>query len=237
MNVAIIVAGGSGERTGLKAGKQLAMLSGRPVLSHAIAAFERSSRTDAIVVVTHPDRVEEYRRTAIAPLGATKVVAVVGGGGTRQESVSCGLAVLPRDASMVAVHDGARPLVTPAMIDDAFTALEADPALDGVVVGHPLYDTIKITDADRLITGTADRSALWAAETPQVFRAAVLKEAYTRATAEAVTATDDSALVERIGGAVRMVAGPRNNIKVTVADDLPLAERLLAARPEEDGHV
>lgn len=232
MNVAVIVAGGSGERSGLAGGKQLATIAGRPVLAHAIDAFERSDRTDAIVVVVHPDRVEEYRAGAVTPLGAAKVMAVVAGGDTRQRSVECGLAALPAEATLVAVHDGARPLVSPATIDAAFGALADDPTLDGVVVGHPSYDTLKSVNAGGLIAGTPDRASLWAAQTPQVFRAARLREAYARASADAATATDDSALVERIGGVVRMLPGPRDNIKVTVADDLLLAERLLAARIE-----
>jgi 2-C-methyl-D-erythritol 4-phosphate cytidylyltransferase len=234
VNVAVIVGGGSGERSGLEGGKQLATVAGRPVLAHTINAFERSIRTDAIVVVVHPDRVEEYRAGAVDPLGAAKVIAVVPGGNTRQRSVASGLAAVPSQATLIAIHDGARPLVTPATIDAAFEALEADLALDGIVVGHPSYDTLKSVDADGRIIGTPDRASLWAAQTPQVFRAARLREAYSRATSDAEPATDDSTLVERIGGAVRMLAGPRDNIKVTVADDLLLAERLLAAREEEE---
>lgn len=232
MNVAVIVGGGSGERAGLAGGKQLAMIAGRPVLAHAIDAFERSDRTDAIVVVTHPDRVEEYRAAAVLPFGATKVIAVAPGGETRQRSVARGLAAVPDAAALIAVHDGARPLVTPDVIDAAFDALAADLALDGIVVGHPSYDTLKSVDARGMIVGTPDRETLWAAQTPQVFRAGRLREAYARAAMDAVAATDDSALVERIGGVVRMLAGPRDNIKVTVADDLLLAERVLAVRAE-----
>ena len=180
----------------------------------------------------HPDRVEEYRAEVVAPLGATKVIAVVPGGDTRQNSVASGLAAVPGEATLIAIHDGARPLVTPAIIDAAFDALEADLALDGIVVGHPSYDTLKSVDADGRIVGTPDRASLWAAQTPQVFRAALLREACARGVTDAILATDDSTLVERVGGVVRMLAGPRDNIKVTVADDLLLAERLLAARIE-----
>jgi 2-C-methyl-D-erythritol 4-phosphate cytidylyltransferase len=213
------------------------MLLGRPVLSHTLAAFDECLAVDEIVVVVHPDRVDEYRREAVDPIGSAKVTAVVGGGATRQESVAAGLAAVPADASVVIVHDGARPLVAPALITRALAALEAEPGLAGVVVGHPSYDTMKIVGSDGLVTDTPDRAALWAAQTPQVFRADVLRNAYAAAAAGGYGGTDDASLVERTGGAVRMVTGPRNNIKITVSEDVLLAERFLEARAkgESDG--
>lgn len=235
MNAAIIVAGGSGERTGLDGGKQLAAVAGRPVLYHTISAFAACAAIDAIVVVTHPERIEEYRTAAAAPLGTPKIIGVVGGGPTRQESVARGLAEVPADAEVIAVHDGARPLVTPALIAEAIDALHADRALDGVVVGHPSYDTLKLVGAQDRVTGTLDRATVWAAQTPQVFRAPVLRRAYASAEAEGFVATDDASLVEHVGGSVRMLAGPRDNIKVTVPEDMLIVERLLQARVEGAG--
>ncbi|MGB4442602.1 MAG: 2-C-methyl-D-erythritol 4-phosphate cytidylyltransferase [Coriobacteriia bacterium] len=235
MNAAIIVAGGGGERTGLDGGKQLAAVAGRPVLYHTVSAFVACAAIDAIVVVTHPERVEEYRAAAVAPLGSPKIVGVIGGGGSRQESVARGLAAVPADADVIAVHDGARPLVTPALIAEAIDALDADAALDGVVVGHPSYDTLKLVGARDRVAGTLDRTTVWAAQTPQVFRAPVLRRAYARAEAEGFAATDDASLVERAGGSVRMLAGPRDNIKVTVPEDMLIVERLLRTRVEGAG--
>lgn len=232
MNVAVIVAGGSGERSGQEGGKQLALVAGKPVLSHTVAAFERAEAVDAIVVVAHPDRVEQYRAVAVTPIGAAKVIAIVPGGDTRQQSVARGLAAVPAEADIVLVHDGARPLVTPALIERAIDALADDASLDGIVVGHPSYDTLKVVDAAGTITATADRAAIWSAQTPQVFRARSLREAYARAEADAAEATDDASLVERVGGKVRMLAGPRENIKVTVHEDLLVVEQLLLARAQ-----
>lgn len=233
MNAAIIVAGGSGERLGQAGGKQLLEVCGRPVLSHAIAAFEECAAIDTIVVVTHPARVDEYRQAAIDPLASTKVAAVVGGGSTRQESVAAGFAALGPDIDIVAIHDGARPLVTPDLVGRAIAALQAEPALAGVVVGHPSYDTMKHVDEYGVIVGTPDRATLWAAQTPQVFRAPALLSAHAAAAREGYIGTDDASLVERAGGVVRMLEGPRNNIKVTVAEDLALVELLLSGEIRE----
>ncbi len=233
MNAVVIVAGGTGERTGIPGGKQLASLHGRAILSLAIEAFERCPAIDEIVVVVHPDRVEEYRRTAIEPAAPRKVTAVVGGGDTRQASVAAGLAAVSADATVIAVHDGARPLVTPDLIAGALDALVAAPTADGVVVGHPSYDTLKVVDAEGRIVSTPDRATLWAVQTPQVFRANALREAYRRAELEGFTGTDDASLVERLGGTVLVYQGPRDNIKITVAGDVLVAERLLEARGAE----
>lgn len=232
MNLAIIVAGGSGERSGLNGGKQLADLGGAPVLARTIESFDRCDAIDEIVVVTHPERVEEYRRLAIDPLASRKVRAVVPGGETRQRSVEAGIAAAPEGVDVIAVHDGARPLVTPELIALAVAALLEDPELDGIVVGHPAYDTIKVVDQGERVVSTADRSVLWVAQTPQVFRAGVLKRAYASAAAEGYAATDDASLVERMGGSVRMLPGPRDNIKITAPEDLLVVERLFEARGE-----
>jgi 2-C-methyl-D-erythritol 4-phosphate cytidylyltransferase len=230
VNAAVIAAGGSGERFGDGGGKQLALVAGLPVLAHTLLAFERCPDVDAIVVVTHPDRVEEYRRRAVDVSGATKVVAVVAGGATRIQSVRAGLAALPEGVDLVAVHDGARAAVTPETISAAFAALASRPDIDGAVVGHPCVDTVKEVDASGRVIATPDRTRLWMAQTPQVFRAPALARAYWRAGIAGFEGTDDAALVEALGGTVVMVASPRSNLKVTVPEDLDMLAALLQAR-------
>ena len=237
MNAAVIVAGGEGERFGDPRGKQLARVAELPVLAHTLRAFERCEAVDVIVVVTHPDRVEAYRAEAIGPADATKVVAVVPGGATRTASVAAGLAALPFGCVAVAVHDGARAAVTPETIDASFASLLSDPLLDGVVVGHPAFDTIKEADAAGRVTGTPDRAGLWIAQTPQTFRLPALLHAHERAVADEFEGTDDAGLVERCGGEVLMLEGSRWNIKVTVPEDLVVLEALLHERGEAAGHV
>lgn len=223
---AVIVAGGSGERFGSQGGKQLAMLAGRPVLAWSVAAFEASDLVGAIVVVAHPERVAEYGEAA----RSGKLSAVVGGGKTRQLSVAAGLAAASEDSDVIAVHDGARPLVTSATIDGAVRALQGRPDIAGVVVGHPQFDTVKRVGDDDEVLETVDRRDLWIAQTPQVFRASGLLDAYRRAEEEGFAGTDDASLVERAGGKVMMLSGPRENIKVTVPEDLVVAEAVLQAR-------
>jgi len=233
VRAAIVVAGGSGERFGREGGKQLVRIAGLPLVGHTLAAFQHCASVDAVVLVCHPDRVEEYRREAVEGAGATKVVATVAGGATRRLSVAAGLAALPGGVGSIAVHDGARAFVDADTISRAFDALEADPGLDGVVVGHPAYDTMKQVDAEGRITGTPDRAGLWVAQTPQVFRYEALVRAHARAEADGFDGTDDAGLVERIGGTVSMVEGPRWNLKVTVPEDLNVLGVLLARRGEE----
>jgi 2-C-methyl-D-erythritol 4-phosphate cytidylyltransferase len=229
MRVGILVAGGTGERFGRAGGKQLALLAGEPVAVHALRALSRAALIDAVVLVCHPDRVDEYRDAVLTPDLASAALAVVAGGETRRLSVAAGLSAVPAGAAIIAVHDGARPLVEPDVIDRAIAALEATPGIDGVVVGHPALDTIKVTEGLR-VTGTPDRSALWVAQTPQVFRADVLRHAYARAEAEGWEGTDDASLVERAGGVVVMTEGPRWNLKVTLPEDLEVVAALLARR-------
>lgn len=230
---AIVVAGGAGERFGQAGGKQMIVVDGLPLLAHALLAFERCARVGEVVLVTHPDRVDEYRRETVEAASLKKVGAVVGGGMTRQESVANGLSAMSSAASIVAIHDGARPLVTPAVITSAIDVLERSSDLDGVVVGHPSYDTMKVVGSDGVVIDTPDRSTLWVVQTPQVFRAARLRDAYEGASTAGFVGTDDASLVEWFGGRVGVVLGPRDNVKVTVAEDLAYVRAVLAARKGE----
>jgi 2-C-methyl-D-erythritol 4-phosphate cytidylyltransferase len=230
---AIVVAGGSGERFGRTEGKQLTVVAGKPLVSHTLEAFERAELVERVILVAHPNRVSEYRESAVERFGFSKVRDVVAGGSTRQESVGAGVRALERDSGHVAVHDGARPLVRPGTIDKAFRFLAADGSLDGVVVGHPVYDTLKECE-DGLALDTVDRSRLWVAQTPQVFSMGILSTALRAAATDGFSGTDDAALVSRIGGRVALVEGPRDNIKVTVPEDMAYVEWVLTERSRED---
>jgi 2-C-methyl-D-erythritol 4-phosphate cytidylyltransferase len=220
-----------GERLGLPGGKQLAALEGRPTMTWALCAFDESPLVDLLVVVCHPDRIDEYRRIAVQPFALDTPVEFVAGGDTRQASVANGLAVVPDSVETVLVHDGARPLVTAELIADTLDALGADPEAVGAVAGYPAVDTLKLVDGNT-VESTPDRSRFWAVQTPQTFRAAALRAAYTAAQAEGFVGTDDASLVERAGGRVVVVEGPRDNIKITVAEDLVLVAAALKYREE-----
>jgi 2-C-methyl-D-erythritol 4-phosphate cytidylyltransferase len=216
----LIVAAGRGERLGSGRPKALVSLAGEPMLNWSVAALRQVGRVQRIVVALPADHVDA------APPGA----AAVPGGAVRSESVRAALqAAGPGDP--VIVHDAARPLATPALFDAALDALESCGAA-AVVAAAPVTDTIKEVAADgRTVGRTLDRSRLWAVQTPQVFRRDALERVLEQATAEQLArATDDAWLVEQRGGAVAIVPAPAENLKVTTALDLRLAELLLEER-------
>jgi 2-C-methyl-D-erythritol 4-phosphate cytidylyltransferase len=218
---AILVAAGSGVRMGARGPKALVPLAGRPMLAWSLEAL---GGVGAVVVAAPPGHEAETR--AIAP--AARVVA---GGASRAESVAAALAAVPAATEVVVVHDAARPLLTPEIVAAVIAGLEG---ADGAIAARPVADTLKRGDGGERpeIEVTVDRAPLWAAETPQAFRAAVLRRAVEAARGEGrlAAATDCASLVEARGGRVRLVATPGPNLKVTTPADLALAEHLLARR-------
>ncbi|HEX6675079.1 MAG TPA: 2-C-methyl-D-erythritol 4-phosphate cytidylyltransferase [Actinomycetes bacterium] len=241
---AVVPAAGSGTRLGVQGAKALVRLAGRPLLLHAVADLEASRSVTAIVVVAHPDQVAASAEL-IAAAGLVKVAAVVPGGPTRQASVALGLAALPPGARYVAVHDAARPLAGGRLLDELLDQLLAGgpngpgslqaASVAGVVPGAPVSDTVRRVDADQRSLGIVDREQLRAIQTPQLFDRAVLEEAHRRAARAGVEATDEAALVEWAGHAVRVVPGPVENLKVTTALDLAVAEAIVARRQAAGG--
>lgn len=225
MAVAVVVAAGESRRMGSVGDKRFAALGDRPVLAHALGAFERCKSVERVVLVCAADATDRAAELA-SEYGLTKVEDVVAGGAIRQESVTNGMKHV-RAGEVVVVHDGARPLVTPELIERAIEALSG---WDGVVVAVPATDTVKQVEPNDSVSATLDRNRVWLAQTPQVFAAGVLEEALEAASARGVHATDDAALVERLGKRVRVVQGSIDNIKVTVPADIDRAERILQAR-------
>jgi 2-C-methyl-D-erythritol 4-phosphate cytidylyltransferase len=203
--VGIVPAGGSGERLGADRPKAFAVCAGRPLVEWSVEAL--SAVCSRVVVATPPSH----------PLPGS-----VAGGATRSASVRNALAAAP-EATVFVIHDAARPLVTPGLVKECLEALEG---VDGVIAAAPVSDTIHVAASDLLIATTPARSTLWAAQTPQVFRADVLRRAYD----SNEEATDEAALVAAAGGKVRLIEGPPDNIKITTETDLRLAEALLRER-------
>ncbi len=224
--VALVPAAGSGSRLGSARPKPFVPLAGRPLLAHTLARLERVPLVEAIVVVVAEDQVEACRSEVIRPFGLARVAAVVPGGAERQDSVRAGLAALPDWADVVLVHDGARPLVPPEVVEAVARAAAASGAATAAV--RP-KDTVR-DDAGR----TLDRARLWLVQTPQGFRPALLREAHVRAAADGHTGTDDASLVERLGRAVAVVPGSYRNLKITTREDLAVAEALLAEEAERE---
>ena len=226
---AVILAGGEGERYGRFGGKQMLELLGKPILTWSAEAFDAVADVGLIVIACPSQRMQEYCFTAIDAFPFVTPVVMAAAGGLRQESSLNALNLVGEEYEFVAIHDGARPLITPALIEHAIAAVRGSVDNDGAVVGYPAIDTLKIV-SQQSILGTPDRSAFWTAQTPQVFRTAVIKEAHRAALEDGFVGTDDSSLVERLGGKVVLVQGPRNNIKITVPEDTAAIEAGLRAR-------
>lgn len=245
--VGLIVAAGSGARFGGAAPKGFAILAGAPLLVHAVRAFANSAAISSVVLVVAPERVEEA--VAAVDRAGLAVGAVVAGGATRGESVRRGLAACPADATVVAVHDAARPLVSGDLVARTVGALVEPWA--AVAPGLPVVDTMKLVDAPAGVASeggpvlrTVDRAGVWVVQTPQVFAIATLRAAHDMRAHDSRAqhggqgqsdrpgeehVTDDLMLVERSGGRVRLIEGQRRNFKITFPEDLVMAEALLAS--------
>jgi 2-C-methyl-D-erythritol 4-phosphate cytidylyltransferase len=224
MNVAIIVAGGKGTRFGGQRPKQFLEINGTPIIVHTLRQFEQAQEIDAVVIAVPADEVNTFR-SAVEESKLKKVSQVVAGGETRAQSVKCGLASI-ETADVVAVHDAVRPLVKPQEIDQVMIAAANSGA---AILVAPVSDTIKEVDHHRVVR-TVTRAQLRRALTPQCFRFDILKRAYAdleEIEALRIDVTDDSFLVERLGVPIAVVEGSARNIKITTADDLAVAERLL----------
>jgi 2-C-methyl-D-erythritol 4-phosphate cytidylyltransferase len=218
---AVIVAAGSGERLGAGAPKALVELGGRPMLDWSLAALAAVPRIERLVVVLPP----HSDAAAALPDG----VRAVAGGPSRSHSVRAGLAACA-DTHDVLVHDAARPLVTALLVETVIDRLAADELADGAIAAAPVADTIKRADSAGAVTDTLARADLWAVQTPQLFRAASLRAALDVDDVTLAGATDDAALVERIGGRIVIAPWSEPNTKVTTPADLAAVHAVLAAR-------
>lgn len=219
---AIVVAAGKGERFG-KGDKVLLPLAGQPVLAHVLDAIERAESVKTVVIVTGSPRLREIE-VMIQSGRWPKARDVVIGGGRRQDSVAAGLRRLPSTTDLVLIHDGARPLVTPDLLDRCAAA--AGP--DAVIAATPVTDTLKRVSPDGRILETVPREALWAAQTPQVYPRDRLVTAMHHPAFRDQTHTDEAALFEALGWPVTVIPGDPNNIKITWPGDLVRAEAILA---------
>jgi 2-C-methyl-D-erythritol 4-phosphate cytidylyltransferase len=207
--VGIVPAGGSGERLGADRPKAFVVCAGRPLIEWSLEVL--GAVCDRVVVAAPPpyDQQPDF----------------VQGGESRSASVKNALAAAP-EATIAVVHDAARPLVTRDLVERCLSALE--PGIDGAIAAVPMSDTVKEAAGDGRVVRTVDRSSLWSIQTPQVFRADVLRQALQRDATALAAATDDAFLVEQLGGTVRVVESVPENIKVTRESDLRIAEALLA---------
>jgi 2-C-methyl-D-erythritol 4-phosphate cytidylyltransferase len=223
--LAIVTAAGKAERMGLKNGKALVQLAGKPCLSFSLGILERVAEIDEIVIVCPEGQEDRIRQEVIIPFGFSKVRRILPGGATRQESVRIGLVYAKtRKPEYVLVHDAARPLIDKETTVQCIVACEKH---GGSIVAIPVSDTLK--RGDEFVAKTLRRKKTWNAQTPQAFSFRMLWKGHEQARKDGFAGTDDASLVERIGGTVAIVPGSKKNIKITYPEDLEIAEALLKA--------
>jgi 2-C-methyl-D-erythritol 4-phosphate cytidylyltransferase len=219
---AIIVAAGSSQRMGFD--KLAACVAGRPIIEYTLDAFEQSDPVADIILVTRQERLRELQKLVRK---REKVRNVIGGGEHRQDSVRAGLEHLSSGTTYVAVHDAARPLVTPAQIGHVFVAAQQHGA---AALAEPVSDTLKRADSDRKVIASVDRDQLYLMQTPQIFERKLLEQAYRAVFANKVRVTDEVSAVEHLGQEVVLVPSGDLNIKITYVRDLRLVESILQDR-------
>lgn len=223
--IAIIPAAGVSRRMGTGVNKQLLSLCGRAVLEHTIRAISACLYISGVVLVVRPGD-EEFFEEWAREFGKV-IIAVVPGGVERQDSVKNGLACVPAGTKTVLIHDGARPLVTPKLVQRVVEFARGDGA---ATLGVPVKDTIKMVDGDNKVLQTLPRDRLWLVQTPQAFDCDLICAAHYWAQQTGYQGTDDASLVEACGHPVTVVMGAYDNIKVTTPEDIIIAEALLKAR-------
>lgn len=221
---AVIVAAGSSERMGED--KIMMNLGAMPVLAHTLSAFQDSPLIDEIIVVTRMEKVEEIAELC-KKYGIEKTSKVIGGGATRMESALAGVSAVKSSAKLIAIHDGARPLVSQDLIMRTVYAAKAHLSAVPVISST---DTLKVVDDNNIITGSIDRSHTVRVQTPQVFDATLIKGALTKAVKDGAVLTDDSSAIECMGVKTFTVLGDEDNIKLTTLRDMVLATAILKDR-------
>lgn len=224
--VMLVVAAGSSTRMGQP--KQHILLEGKPVLLHTLLALQAVDSIDELLLVTRPEDICHFTALA-AEAGVTKLKTAVPGGDTRQQSVANGLAALPPQTTLVGIHDGARPLITPEVVEAVIAAAVRTGA---AAVAVPVKDTLKRTDESGIILDTPDRSHLWRVQTPQVFARTALCAAMEAALAAGQDFTDDCQLMEQAGYPVQLVPGQDTNLKLTTPEDIRLAQAMMGTKEE-----
>jgi len=223
MLTAIIVAAGSSERMGFD--KLFALVSGKPIIAHTIAAFERTDCVDEIILVGRADGLGELQKIIGQP---TKVKQVIEGGAERSDSVRAGLDHLNPKSDFVAVHDAARPMITPEKITRVFEVCRTSGG--AASLAEPINDTLKRADVDLAVKESVDRKGIYGMQTPQVFERKLLEEAYRLVAKKNLVVTDEVSAVELLGRKVVLVPNHDFNFKITYPRDLPMAEFVLKQR-------
>ncbi len=223
---AIIVAAGKSKRIKDKIPKQFMEIGGKPLLCHTLESFEKCEEIDEILLVVPEDWLTFSSTELVDKYDFRKINKVIAGGDKRQDSVYKGLSAIPRDTSIVVIHDGVRPLVRVSRIRESIRLCQECKA---VILAVPIKETVKRIEGDSVLT-TLNRERLWSAQTPQTFEYKLLLDAYEKAKLDGFVGTDDASLVERMGIEVKILEGDYDNIKITTPEDLLYVEEILRKR-------
>ena len=222
--VALIAAAGFGKRMNAKISKLFIPIFGKPILAYTIEKFEQCNFIEKIYLIVNQEEGDFYSKDIILKYNFSKVQELIAGGETRQDSVYNGLKVLDPDTDIVAIHDGARPLIEETIIQES---IEAAQEFGAAIAAIPLKDTVKRSGKDFFINETLNRQEIWRAQTPQTFKYSIILSAYHQAYKDKFFATDDAGIVERYGYKVKMIIGSEENIKITTPFDIIIAENFL----------
>lgn len=221
----VIAAAGLGSRMNSKLNKQYMMIKGRPVLAYALDTFENFDSVESIVVVANPAEIEYCENEIIKKYAYQKVMGVIPGGRERQDSVWLGMNAFENRTGLLAIHDGARPLLTKQLLEELLLAAHRwDAAVPGVLA----RDTLKMVDDEGFVVNTLNRASIVAVQTPQVFKFEMLWKAFEMAYAEGIYGTDDAFLFEKYIGRVKIVKSDNRNLKITTPEDIAVAQSLLS---------
>lgn len=221
---AILLAGGVGKRVGEDLPKQFLSILGKPIIFYSLEVFDRCSEIDSIYLVLPDEKINFFKEELLPKFPISKLKKIVSGGETRQNSTFNGFQAIPKEVEIVVVHDVARPFVRNEMIRKSILVARE---VGSAIVASPATDTIKEVDENRRVQKTLDRKKLFQVQTPQTFRYSLLKKAFEASFSDNFQATDEAALVERIGEPVQVIESDSTNLKITTPSDLILAESLL----------
>ena len=223
---AIIVAAGKGIRMKGETRKQYLTLSGQPVLSYSLITFDACTLIEEIFLVVPKEDIDDCQNKIISTLKLKKRVHLVPGGIYRQDSVYNGLLSLSKKTDTVVIHDGVRPFVR---TEDLISCIVCAKNVGACILGTPVSDTLKRVDKLQMIEKTLDRENIWLVQTPQAFQYDLILKAHENAQRDGIVGTDDASLVERLGVGVKIISGSKLNLKITVKEDLAVANALFDA--------
>ncbi|HEX2967289.1 MAG TPA: 2-C-methyl-D-erythritol 4-phosphate cytidylyltransferase [Syntrophorhabdaceae bacterium] len=223
--LAIILAGGAGKRMGATTNKQFLLIDNKPIIVHTLQTFEDCRSVDGIYLVVNQKDLKLIQEEILETYKFSKLLKLVIGGRLRQDSVKNGLEAIEHPSDIIIIHDGARPLISPAFIEKGISLMDV---FDAVVPALPVKETVKVVSKEGFVSKTLEREGLWQIQTPQTFRSELIIKAYKNGAAKKLYGYDDASFVEHLGKKVKVIEGSPYNIKITTPEDLIMAQGIVS---------